>query len=165
MTRAANGDDNTSKNTTTDEKATEEKVTKTKVSKDDKTSEDKKPELKSEVEKAKEKTENETTTEKSRKSIKKAKIATNLHQPFDKKTIIKTHRSHSKDTGSTVVQVAILTEKINRLTDHLKIHKKDNHSRRGLILMVGKRRKLLDYLKRKDSAQYQDVITKLGLRK
>jgi len=102
----------------------------------------------------------------SKKALKAEKSeAANLHEPFNKKGIIKDHQSHAKDTGSPSVQIAILTERINRLTEHLKMHKKDNHSRRGLILMVGKRRKLLDYLKRKSAETYQEVITKLGLRK
>ncbi|WP_343345946.1 30S ribosomal protein S15 [Sphingomicrobium sp. XHP0239] len=69
------------------------------------------------------------------------------------------------DTGSTEVQVAILTDRINTLTDHFKDHKKDNHSRRGLLMMVNKRRSLLDYLKRKDHDRYTDLIKSLGLRK
>ena len=69
------------------------------------------------------------------------------------------------DTGSTEVQVAILTDRINTLTDHFKTHAKDNHSRRGLLMMVNKRRSLLDYLKRKDHERYTDLIKSLGLRK
>ena len=69
------------------------------------------------------------------------------------------------DTGSTPVQVAILTERIKNLTEHMQTHKKDFHSRRGLLIMVGQRRRLLDYLKRKDRAQYDDVIKRLGLRR
>ena len=69
------------------------------------------------------------------------------------------------DTGSTEVQVAILTDRINTLTDHFKTHAKDNHSRRGLLMMVNKRRSLLDYLKRKDHDRYTDLIKSLGLRK
>ena len=69
------------------------------------------------------------------------------------------------DTGSAEVQIAILTERINHLTEHFKTHKKDNHSRRGLLMMVAQRRKLLDYLKRKDEARYTDLIGKLGLRR
>jgi len=82
-----------------------------------------------------------------------------------KKQIIAKHQSHQKDTGSPQVQVAILTERINSLTEHLKAHKKDNHSRRGLLLMVGKRRKLLNYLKNKSPENYQEIITELNLRK
>ena len=69
------------------------------------------------------------------------------------------------DTGSPEVQVAILTERINNLTEHFKGHHKDNHSRRGLLMLVNKRRSLLDYLKKKDAARYADIIAKLGLRK
>ena len=69
------------------------------------------------------------------------------------------------DTGSAEVQVALLTERINELTEHLRTHKKDHHSRRGLLMLVNNRRSLLDYLKRKDAARYQALIAKLGLRK
>lgn len=69
------------------------------------------------------------------------------------------------DTGSPEVQVGILTKRIQQLTNHLKTHKKDNHSRRGLLQMVGKRKRLLDYLRKKDSKSYQSVIAKLGLRR
>ena len=69
------------------------------------------------------------------------------------------------DTGSPEVQVAILTERINNLTEHFKGHAKDNHSRRGLLMMVGQRRRLLDYLKRKDSKRYETLIERLGLRR
>lgn len=69
------------------------------------------------------------------------------------------------DTGSPEIQVAILSERIANLTDHLKVHKKDFHSRRGLLMMVGQRRRLLDYVKRKDSARYEDLIKRLGLRR
>ncbi len=86
-------------------------------------------------------------------------------QKDQKKGIIKKHQTHSKDTGSPQVQVAILTEKILSLTEHLKIHKKDKHSRRGLIGMVGKRRKLLRYLQMNDNKAYQALIKDLGLRK
>ena len=82
-----------------------------------------------------------------------------------KKKIITKHQTHQKDTGSPQVQVAILTERINALTEHLKIHSKDNHSRRGLLLLVGKRRKLLNYLKNKQPADYQKIIAELELRK
>ncbi len=74
-------------------------------------------------------------------------------------------RQHEKDTGSSLVQVAILTERINNLTEHFKVHKKDNHSRRGLLKLVSQRRTLLDYLKREDADAYQDVVKKLSLRK
>jgi small subunit ribosomal protein S15 len=82
-----------------------------------------------------------------------------------KNEIIDGYKVHPKDTGSPVVQVALLTGRINELAEHLKIHKKDYHSRRGLLVMIGKRRKLLDYLKKKDLEKYQDVIAKLNLRK
>jgi small subunit ribosomal protein S15 len=82
-----------------------------------------------------------------------------------KQKLIKEHARGSDDTGSPEVQVAILTERINNLTEHFKSHAKDNHSRRGLLMLVNKRRSLLDYLKRKDVARYSDLITKLGLRK
>ena len=84
----------------------------------------------------------------------------------DRKTsIIEDNRVHEKDTGSPEVQIAILTARINELTMHLKIHKKDNHSRRGLLKMVGQRRSLLDYLARKDVVRYRTLIAKLGIRK
>lgn len=86
-------------------------------------------------------------------------------QHDQKKKIIKKHQTHEKDTGSPQVQVAILTHRINDLTEHLKEHKKDNHSRRGLFLMVGKRRKLLQYLKNNDKEEYEKVIATLDLRK
>lgn len=75
------------------------------------------------------------------------------------------HRSHDKDTGSPEVQVALLTERIRHLTEHLKVHHKDHHSRRGLLKMVGKRRGLLDYLKRKNYDRYHALIKSLGLRR
>ena len=78
---------------------------------------------------------------------------------------IKEHARQADDTGSPEVQVAILTSRIQTLTEHFKTHAKDNHSRRGLLMMVNKRRSLLDYLKREDAARYSDLITKLGLRK
>lgn len=84
----------------------------------------------------------------------------------DKKTeVIDGFKSHSKDTGSPAVQVAILSERINYLTEHFKLHKKDFHSRRGLLKMIGKRRRLLSYLKKKDPKKYQETISKLNLRK
>ena len=82
-----------------------------------------------------------------------------------KQQLIKEHARGSDDTGSPEVQVAILTSRIQTLTEHFKTHAKDNHSRRGLLMLVNKRRSLLDYLKRKDVARYSDLITKLGLRK
>jgi small subunit ribosomal protein S15 len=79
--------------------------------------------------------------------------------------LIGSYRRHDGDTGSPEVQIAILSEKINYLTDHFKIHAKDHHSRRGLLRMVGKRRRLLDYLKAADAIRYRTVIDKLGIRK
>ena len=82
-----------------------------------------------------------------------------------KQKLIKDNARASGDTGSPEVQVAILTERINNLTEHFKTHAKDNHSRRGLLMLVNKRRSLLDYLKREDSERYNALIAKLGLRK
>ena len=82
-----------------------------------------------------------------------------------KSALIKEHARGKADTGSPEVQVAILSERINNLTEHFKTHKKDNHSRRGLLQMVSQRRRLLDYLKAKDEARYAAIIEKLGLRK
>ncbi len=82
-----------------------------------------------------------------------------------KQEIIQSNAREANDTGSPEVQVAILTQRILNLTGHFKAHHKDNHSRRGLLMMVNKRRSLLDYLKRKDVARYNALITKLGLRK
>jgi small subunit ribosomal protein S15 len=82
-----------------------------------------------------------------------------------KQELIKEHSRDEKDTGSPEVQVAILTERITNLTEHFKTHAKDNHSRRGLLMLVNKRRSLLDYLKREDVQRYSDLIAKLGLRK
>jgi len=84
----------------------------------------------------------------------------------EKKTaVIEDNRTHETDTGSPEVQVAILTARINELTEHMKIHKKDKHSQRGLLKMVGKRRKLLAYLQNTDVTRYRALIAKLGLRK
>jgi len=83
----------------------------------------------------------------------------------EKGKVIEKMQSHEKDTGSPEVQIALFTEKIKSLTDHLKTHKQDNHSRRGLLKMVGKRRRLLDYLSKKDKPRYEEVVKKLGLRK
>ncbi len=82
-----------------------------------------------------------------------------------KDNIINSYQLHGSDTGSPEVQVAILSERISYLTDHLKSHNHDHHSRRGLLKMVGQRRRLLDYLKRKDFTRYKDLIGRLGLRK
>ncbi len=88
--------------------------------------------------------------------------------PLDKSqkaAIIAEYHIHEKDTGSPEVQVALLTERINQLIEHLKIHKKDHHSRRGLLKLVGQRRRHLRYLTRQKAGRYQDIITRLGLRK
>ena len=82
-----------------------------------------------------------------------------------KEQIVNDYRTHGNDTGSSQVQIALLTQRINELTQHFKTHSKDNHSRRGLLKMVSRRRKLLDYLKRRDIEQYHDIIQKLGLRR
>ncbi|MCT4584806.1 MAG: 30S ribosomal protein S15 [Peptostreptococcaceae bacterium] len=82
-----------------------------------------------------------------------------------KTSIIEEFRTNEKDTGSAEVQVAILTKRINELNEHLKVHKKDHHSRRGLFKMVGKRRNLLKYVKQRDLKKYQELIKRLGLRK
>ena len=82
-----------------------------------------------------------------------------------KQEIINIYKREENDTVSPEVQVALLTERINELTEHLKVHKKDNHSRRGLLKMVGKRRNLLNYLAKKDVQRYRDIVEKLGLRK
>ena len=86
-------------------------------------------------------------------------------KPKDKNKIIKGFQTHESDTGSSEVQVALFTEEIKRLTEHLKKHPKDNHSRRGLLKMVAKRKKLLDYLKVEDEKRYHSVIKKLDLKK
>jgi small subunit ribosomal protein S15 len=82
-----------------------------------------------------------------------------------KQNIIESFKVHDNDTGSPEVQVALLTERINYLTVHFKIHKKDHHSRRGLLMLVSQRRKLLDYLKRNDVKRYEKLIERLGIRK
>ena len=82
-----------------------------------------------------------------------------------KETIVKEYQTHEGDTGSPQVQVALLTRRINELTEHFKTHKKDNHSRRGLLKMVSQRRSLLDYLKRRDIEAYHGLISRLGLRR
>ena len=83
----------------------------------------------------------------------------------DKKATIAANKLHATDTGSPEVQIAILTERINHLTGHLKTNKKDNHSRRGLLTMVGRRRRMLDYVKKNDVERYRAIIAKLGLRR
>lgn len=83
----------------------------------------------------------------------------------EKTEVIQTNRTHETDTGSPEVQIAILTKRINDLTGHLKIHAKDHHSRRGLLKMVGRRRNMLNYLKKSDIERYRTLIVKLGIRK
>ncbi|ADU23137.1 MULTISPECIES: 30S ribosomal protein S15 [Ruminococcus] len=83
----------------------------------------------------------------------------------EKTAVIEANRTHDTDTGSPEVQIAILTRRISDLTEHLKVHKKDNHSRRGMYKMIGKRRNLLNYLKKNDIERYRAVIDKLGIRK
>ena len=82
-----------------------------------------------------------------------------------KQEVISTYKRDEKDTGSPEVQIALLTERINELTEHLKVHKKDNHSRRGLFKMIGKRRNLLNYLAKKDLPRYREIVKQLNLRK
>ena len=89
-------------------------------------------------------------------------MALNVEQ---KKIIIEDYKQHDTDTGSPEVQVAILTKRINDLTEHFKVHAKDYHSRRGLMIMVGQRRRLLDYLKKKSKERYATLIERLGLRR
>ena len=83
----------------------------------------------------------------------------------NREKVISDFRLHESDTGSTDVQVALLTQRINELTEHFKTHTKDHHGRRGLLKMVGQRRRLLDYLKRRDASRYRQLIERLGLRK
>jgi small subunit ribosomal protein S15 len=90
---------------------------------------------------------------------------TNVLTNERKTEVIGVYRTHDADTGSPEVQVALLSERINYLTDHFKTHVKDHHSRRGLLKLVGQRRRLLDYLKRKDADRYAELIRKLGIRK
>ncbi|MCL0049675.1 30S ribosomal protein S15, partial [Peptococcaceae bacterium] len=85
--------------------------------------------------------------------------------PEKKREIIEKYRTNENDTGSPEVQIALLTERINQLTEHLKVHKKDHHSRRGLLKMVGQRRALLNYLRDRSFERYKDVVEKLNLRK
>ena len=82
-----------------------------------------------------------------------------------KQEIINTHKREENDTGSPEVQITLLTERITELTEHLKVHQKDNHSRRGLLKMIGKRRNLLNYLAEKDVNRYREIVKKLSLRK
>ena len=89
----------------------------------------------------------------------------NMVKTEEKQKIIKAHKVHDTDTGSSEVQIALFSEEISRLTDHLKKHDKDNHSRRGLLKMVSRRKRLLDYLNQTDKKRYTAVVKKLGLRK
>lgn len=89
----------------------------------------------------------------------------NCVEKLKKEEIINEYKLHDNDTGSPEVQIALLTERINHLNEHLKVHKKDHHSRRGLLKMVGRRRGLLNYLMKKDIERYRAIIDKLGLRK
>lgn len=82
-----------------------------------------------------------------------------------KEKIVGDYKTHKSDTGSSQVQIALLTQRINELTEHFKVHKKDNNSRRGLLKMVSRRRKLLDYLRRSNNNEYHEIIKKLGLRR
>ena len=88
-----------------------------------------------------------------------------MSEYIDKQSIIEENRVHEKDTGSSEVQIALLSKRIAHLTEHLKIHRKDFHSRRGLLMMAAKRRKLLDYLKRENLDSYQAIVQKLSLRR
>ena len=81
------------------------------------------------------------------------------------KEVVQAYRRHASDTGSPEVQVALLTNRIGYLTEHFKVHRKDHHSRRGLLKLVGQRRRLLDYLKRKNTGRYQELVKRLGLRR
>ena len=83
----------------------------------------------------------------------------------DKPATIATYRLHETDTGSPEVQIALLTERINHLTEHLKVHRGDHHTRRGLMKQIGRRRRLLDYVKRNDVERYRDLIARLGIRR
>ena len=83
----------------------------------------------------------------------------------DTAAVIGEHRRHETDTGSPEVQIALLTERINHLTEHLKVHKKDHHSRRGLLMLVGQRRRMLDYVRKNDVERYRAIIAHLGLRR
>jgi len=108
-----------------------------------------------------------TMADKAKPTVKKAKVVVAAKGPVkrqEKKTVIDKHAFHQKDTGSVPVQVAILTERIQHLTEHLKTHPNDDHGRRGLMIAVGKRRKLLKYLKDKSKIGYEELIQTLGLR-
>lgn len=92
-------------------------------------------------------------------------MADQLQQMPPKAGTIEEHRLHDTDTGSPEVQIALLTDRINHLTEHLKVHKKDHHSRRGLLMLVGRRRRLLDYVRKNDVERYRAIIARLGLRR
>ena len=92
------------------------------------------------------------------------RVAKSNQMAFEKTPTVEKYRTHQDDSGSTEVQVALLTERINYLTDHFRAHAKDHHSRRGLLKMVGRRRRLLDYLRRTDLEGYRKIIANLGLR-
>ena len=100
-----------------------------------------------------------------RQSIGSCNLINQMSEQVDKQKIIEDNRSHDKDTGSSEVQIALLTSRIAHLTEHLKTHRKDFHSRRGLLMMAARRRKLLDYLKKNDLKRYQAIVEKLGLRR
>lgn len=86
--------------------------------------------------------------------------------PLEKKrNLIEQYRVHGADTGSPEVQIALLTERVNSLTEHFRLHSKDHHSRRGLLMLIGKRRSLLEYLRKKDPERYRGIIEKLGIRR
>ncbi len=85
--------------------------------------------------------------------------------PGQKQSIIQEYKLHESDTGSPEVQIALLTERIDYLTEHFKVHKKDHHSRRGLLKLVSRRRRLLDYIRKKDQERYKSLISRLGIRK
>ncbi|MFM7537896.1 MAG: 30S ribosomal protein S15 [Acidimicrobiales bacterium] len=84
---------------------------------------------------------------------------------MSKQSTIEANRLHASDTGSPEVQIALLTDRINQLTEHLKLHKKDHHSRRGLLMLVGRRRRMLDYVRATDVERYRAIVAKLGLRR
>jgi small subunit ribosomal protein S15 len=86
-------------------------------------------------------------------------------EPGAKERVIQQHRQHDKDTGSPEVQIALISQRINYLSDHFKIHEKDHHSRRGLLKLVGQRRRLLDFLKRSDVERYRSIVSSLNLRR
>lgn len=85
--------------------------------------------------------------------------------PVSKQDVIEAHQTKSGDTGSPEVQIALMSQRINHLTEHLKTHPKDHHSRRGLLMLVGRRRRMLDYLRETDVARYRAIVAKLGLRR